>query len=233
MRTDQSRPRRPSGSRGNALRRPAGRSLYRADQKRRPGYQAARPQDRLNWPAGAFGHATLFVVAGPNGCGKSTLSRTTWFDRVEVIDPDAIARGLVPGTPDQAAREAVRRRWPAIDAGRTLVVETTIAGHGILHLMEAARTAGYRIELHYVSVDSPDLALDRIRNRTCGGGLSGRWTACRPQLHGPTRPVSTTTPTPTIPTARLRSSQPILRWTAERLPGWVIAAIARIASLRR
>jgi len=30
---------------------------------------------------------TLHVVAGPNGCGKSTLTRTTWFSGVEVIDP--------------------------------------------------------------------------------------------------------------------------------------------------
>ena len=32
---------------------------------------------------------TLYVVAGPNGCGKSTLTRTTWFRGVEVIDPEA------------------------------------------------------------------------------------------------------------------------------------------------
>ena len=36
--------------------------------------------------------------------------------------------------------------------------------------MEAAQEAGYRIELHYVAVDSPDLALIRIRNRVALGG---------------------------------------------------------------
>ena len=36
--------------------------------------------------------------------------------------------------------------------------------------MEAARTAGYRIVLHYVSVDPPDQALIRIRNRVVPGG---------------------------------------------------------------
>ncbi len=36
--------------------------------------------------------------------------------------------------------------------------------------MKAARKAGFRIELHYVCVDSPDLALQRIRNRVESGG---------------------------------------------------------------
>ena len=108
---------------------------------------------------------TLVVVAGPNGCGKSTLTRTPWFHGIEVIDPDAIA-----DTPGPAARKALRRRRKAIAEGRTLAVETTLAGSGPLRLMEAARSAGYRIVLHYVCVDSPDQSLDRIRNRVALGG---------------------------------------------------------------
>ena len=42
---------------------------------------------------------TLYVVAGPNGCGKSTLTRTTWFRGVEVMDPDALTRDLMAGYP--------------------------------------------------------------------------------------------------------------------------------------
>lgn len=49
-------------------------------------------------------------------------------------------------------------------------METTLAGFGILRLMEAARREGCRIVLHYVSVTSPDQALDRIRNRVALGG---------------------------------------------------------------
>ena len=97
----------------------------------------------------------------------STLTRTTWFAGLEVVDPDAIARGMSPG---RGAREALRRRRAAVDAGRALVVETTLAGHGTIRAMGAARTVGYRIELHYVSLDSPDRALDRIRTRVARGG---------------------------------------------------------------
>ena len=85
---------------------------------------------------------TLFVVAGPNGCGKSTLTRTNWFRGVDVIDPDAIARTMTPGIPTQAARDALRQRRAALRSGRTHLVETTLAGFGVLRLMEAAKLAG-------------------------------------------------------------------------------------------
>lgn len=117
-----------------------------------------------------FAIPTLYVVAGPNGCGKSTLTRIIRFSGTEVIDPDAIARDMVSGTLGQAGREALRRRHAALGAGRMHLVETTLAGFGALRHIEAARTNGYRIELYYVCVDSPDLALDRIQTRVASGG---------------------------------------------------------------
>ena len=113
---------------------------------------------------------TLLVVAGPNGCGKSTLTRMSAFGGLEIIDPDAIARGMTVDNLGQAAREALRRRRAALSGGRSHLVETTLAGSGILRHMSAARRAGYRVVLHYVSVGSPDSALDRIRNRVALGG---------------------------------------------------------------
>ena len=179
---------------------------------------------------------TLFVVAGPNGCGKSTLTRTTWFTGVEVIDPDAIARAMTPDTPAQAAREALRQRRAALRAGRTHLVETTLAGSGILRLMEAARTADYRIELHYVCVDSPDHALNRIRNRVALGGhdVPGpdvRRRFARSLAHLPAaiaRSDGARLYDNTDPDRPHREIAILLganRWTAERLPDWATAAL--------
>ena len=109
---------------------------------------------------------------------------------LEIIDPDAIARSITSGDPLQAGREAVRRRWDALAAGHSHLVETTLAGFGILRHMTAARREGYRIVLHYVSVASPDRALDRIpigwrsaatisRKPTLGGGSCARTPICR------------------------------------------------------
>ncbi len=113
---------------------------------------------------------TLYVIAGPNGCGKSTLTRMSGFTGIDIIDPDAIARGLGSGKHVQAAREALRRRRDALGAGRTHLVETTLAGTTILRHIATAQRKDYWIVLHFVSVGSPDLALDRIRNRVALGG---------------------------------------------------------------
>lgn len=48
---------------------------------------------------------TLHVVAGHNGCGKSTLTRMNEFGGLVPIDPDSILHGMESGTPAQAARE--------------------------------------------------------------------------------------------------------------------------------
>ena len=159
---------------------------------------------------------TLYVVAGPNGSGKSTLTRTARFRRAEVIDPDTIARGMASGTLVEAGREALRRRRAALAAGRTHLVETTLAGSGVILHMNAARTAGYRIELHYVSLESADQTLLRIGTRVAQGGHDvpepdvrrrfARSPTCRQRSRGPTRRIYTTTAIPTYPTARSRSS---------------------------
>lgn len=113
---------------------------------------------------------TLYVIADPNGCGKSTLTHMSGFTGIDIIDPDAIARGLGSGKHVQAAREALRWQRDALGAGRTHLVETTLAGSGIFRQIAAARRKCYWIVLHFVSVGSPDLALDRIRNRVALGG---------------------------------------------------------------
>ena len=91
-----------------------------------------------------------------------------------LIDPDAIARRVSLVDPEGAVpaawREAVRRRRVAFANCRTVVVETTLAGKTMLLVMDQARSAGYRIELHYVSVNSVAQALDRIANRIAMGG---------------------------------------------------------------
>ena len=117
--------------------------------------------------------STLYVVAGPNGCGKSTFIQSR-FHGLRVIDPDAIARRIAPDSPDGAAivagREAIRERRAAIVAGESFVVETTLSGGSVLRLMAQAKARGYRVEMHFVCVDSADESLDRVASRVAQGG---------------------------------------------------------------
>lgn len=181
---------------------------------------------------------TLLVVAGPNGCGKSTLTRMSGFSGLDIIDPDAIARSIAYGDPLRAGREAVRRRRDALAAGRPHLVETTLAGSGILRHMAAARREGYRIVLHYVSVASPDRALDRIRNRVALGGHDVPEADARRRFERSHA---------NLPAAMARADLSLLydnsdpdrphrevailgdgkSWIAGTVPGWAAAALAR------
>ena len=184
---------------------------------------------------------TLVVVAGPNGCGKSTLTRMSGFNEFDIIDPDAIARGIISGNLAHAAREALRRRQAALGAGRAHLVETTLAGSGIFRHMAAARRAGYRIILHFVSVGSPDRALDRIRNRVALGGHDV------PEVDVRRRFVRSHA---NLPAAIARADLALLYdntdlnephrevailgdeawWIAETVPDWAVAALAHTMS---
>ena len=184
---------------------------------------------------------TLHVVAGPNGCGKSTLTRTTWFRGVEVIDPNAIARDNMAGYPAWAVREALRRRQSVDAAGRTLVVETTLAGSGVLRFMEVAREAGFRTVLHYVSVNWADQALLRIRNRVALGGhdvpepdVRQRFAQSHANL-----PAAITradevllydNTDPSMPHREVAMFKGGMWWSAESLPIWAAAAPARVTA---
>ena len=186
---------------------------------------------------------TLYVVAGPNGSGKSTLTRTARFHGAEIIDPDAIAHGMLSGTLVEAGREAVRRRRAALMAGRTHLVETTLAGSGVILHMNAARNAGYRIELHYVSLDSPDQTLLRIETRVSQGGHDVPEADVRRRF---ARSLAN------LPAAIARADETHLYdnsdsdlphrevaiftadtcWTAENIPDWAAPAVAHAAPSR-
>ena len=183
---------------------------------------------------------TLYVVAGPNGCGKSTLTRTVWCGKLEIIDPDAIARRL-PDSPGLAAREAVRRRQTALLSSGTHLLETTLAGAGVLRHMVSARTARYRIELHYVCLESPDLALSRIRNRVALGGHDVPEVDARRRFARslPNLPAAITLADAVRlydntdhdhPHREVAVLAEATWWTAEHLPAWTVAAIARVTA---
>ena len=175
---------------------------------------------------------TLLVVAGPNGCGKSTLTRTTWFGDVDIIDPDAIARGMTADGPGQAAREALRRRRPDAYRGN----HPRRIGHSSPHGRRAAGRLPGRPA--HVSVISPDRALDRIRNRVALGGHDVPETDARRRFvrshaslpaaialaHEAMLYDNTDPDRPHREVAILRDAA---WWVAQAVPGWAAVTLAR------
>jgi predicted ABC-type ATPase len=118
---------------------------------------------------------TFTLVAGPNGSGKSTLTGAVTFEgSCNVVDADAIARGLDPELPARAAfaaaRQTILRCRTLLDKRESFTLESTLAGHGALSLMRGAKNAGYRTLLVYVALRDPELHIERVRLRVAQGG---------------------------------------------------------------
>lgn len=121
----------------------------------------------------------LWVVAGPNGAGKTTLVTQRLADRplaeqFEVVNPDVIAQSLprIRGRLDErgAGEAAVLRRNLLLADRTSLAIETTLSGQSTLRFMRRAGSAGYRITLVFVGIDSVELSAERVRSRVADGG---------------------------------------------------------------
>ena len=122
-------------------------------------------------------HPNLYIVAGPNGSGKTTFARRflpEYARCLEFINADYIAGGLSPFAPEKAAVEAGKimlRRFKELAARkRDFGFETTLAGATLVRQIEILKSQGYRIHTFYLWVASPELALQRIADRVRNGG---------------------------------------------------------------
>lgn len=117
------------------------------------------------------------VIAGPNGAGKTTFAREFLpkdTDIIHFVNADLIASGLSALRPEIAAVTAGRVFLAELDRlarGRTsFAFETTLSGRVYARRLRKWKAAGYRIEIAYLKIDSPELALKRIAARVRQGG---------------------------------------------------------------
>jgi predicted ABC-type ATPase len=117
------------------------------------------------------------VIAGPNGAGKTTFARD-FLQReaavVHFVNADLIAAGLSPLNPDLAKVAAGKLFLGELDRLASLMTdfafETTLSGMGHRSRLSNLKKAGYRIEIVYLRLASPQLALKRIAGRVRHGG---------------------------------------------------------------
>ena len=119
----------------------------------------------------------VIIFAGPNGAGKTTFARTFLPAEAGVpvfVNADLIAAGLSPFDPDAAAFRAGRMMLAEIDrhaaAGRSFAFETTLSGHTYLRRIDSWRARGFTVKLIFLSLDSVEEAISRVRTRARQGG---------------------------------------------------------------
>jgi predicted ABC-type ATPase len=119
----------------------------------------------------------IIVLGGPNGAGKTTVSRSALAGVLQVSDfvnADTIAAGLAAFNPESVALQAGRlmlARLHELAACRaSFAFETTLASRSFAPWLRGLITSGYEVQLLYVWLRSPDLAVARVRARIAKGG---------------------------------------------------------------
>ena len=117
------------------------------------------------------------IIAGPNGAGKTTFAREFLVKEtgvVRFVNPDLIASGLSPLRPELAALAAGRLFLLQLDrlarSKEDFAFESTLSGLTYLNRLKGWKAAGWRIEIVYLQISSPQLALRRIAARVRQGG---------------------------------------------------------------
>jgi predicted ABC-type ATPase len=98
------------------------------------------------------------IIAGPNGAGKTSYAMT-YLPLIApgsaFVNADLIAAGLSPLAPEAlrftASRLFLQQIEHHIAERHDFAFETTLAGRGYLRLIQRLRSAGWRVELFYLS----------------------------------------------------------------------------------
>ncbi|MCI8670391.1 MAG: AAA family ATPase [Lachnospiraceae bacterium] len=116
------------------------------------------------------------IYAGVNGAGKSTLYDSEHMDAgMKRVNADEIlmeSGGDWRNVKDimTASKEAIHRVNRYLTEGISFCQETTLSGRSIFNNIKKAKERGFSIMLLYVGVDSPELAIERVKARVRNGG---------------------------------------------------------------
>lgn len=122
--------------------------------------------------------AAIFVLAGVNGAGKSSIGGA--FIRgsgQNYFNPDEAARrirgssGCWQDEANSLAWEEGRRRLESAISGRfNYAFESTLGGHTIPALLVEANTAGMDVLVWFIGLSDPEQHIARVRARVAAGG---------------------------------------------------------------
>ncbi len=119
----------------------------------------------------------LYIVSGCNGAGKTTASYTLLPEMLECsqfVNSDEFAKGLAPFNPEgvsiQASRYMLMKIRYLLQKKEDFGIETTLATRSLLKTVQTAQKEGYHVTVLYFWLNSPDLAVKRVKARVAAGG---------------------------------------------------------------
>jgi len=122
-------------------------------------------------------YKNIYIIAGPNGSGKTTFAKTFLPEYAKCerfINADLIAAGLSPFSPQQAAIKSGKLVLEQIKEysknGVDFGFETTMSGVTYLKYFKMFKEKGYEINIFFLWIPDPKLAIARIKDRVAQGG---------------------------------------------------------------
>lgn len=130
----------------------------------------------------------LWLLAGPDGAGKSTLASSDALNRIirtpespgapTYLCPDPISAALRAERPELTSTQAWRMAAERTDAevsrlvkeGRSMVIETILSTPKYEPVVEEAKSRGFLIGLAYVILQRPSMHMERVAQRVGLGG---------------------------------------------------------------
>ncbi|TRU45565.1 MAG: Zeta toxin family protein [Microcystis aeruginosa Ma_QC_Ch_20071001_S25] len=119
----------------------------------------------------------VYLIGGPNGSGKTTVAKKllpNFLGVIEYVNADEIAAGISPFNPEsvaiQAGRLMLERLITLKCQGIDFAFESTLAARYFARFLRDCQSSGYRLNLIYFWLQSPELALERVHRRVASGG---------------------------------------------------------------
>lgn len=146
----------------------------------------------------AGAETVIFVLAGVNGAGKSSLGGAILRAfGLEYFNPDEAAKRLRETMKSASLDEANALAWQegkmrlefAIESSSSFAFESTLGGNTIPRLLREAAVAGLSVVVWFVGLSAPEQHIARVRARVASGGhdipeemIRHRWDSSRRNL---------------------------------------------------
>lgn len=119
----------------------------------------------------------MFIISGCNGSGKTTASYSVLPEMLECsefVNSDEFAKGFSPFDPGKASilasRYMIAKIRYLLARQKDFGIETTLATRSLMKTVKIAQSVGYTVTLLYFWLNSPELAIARVKARVEAGG---------------------------------------------------------------